>query len=86
MRIWAKGWDSLLKLFSGADEDQQSKKTDEIQLLQEAQEQLNEARNLFARVEDPEMVECAIYSLTAAEKRYNYLIKTFKKDKQSTAL
>ena len=81
MKLWEKGWDSLLKLFSCEAEDKQAIKPDEIQLLQEAREQLNEARNLFARVEDPDMVECAIYSLTAAEKRHNYLIKRFKEDK-----
>jgi hypothetical protein len=85
MNLWAKVWDSLLKILECESEDKPARKTDEIQLLQEAHEQLDEARNLFARAEDPEMVECAIYSLTAAEKRYNYLLKRFK-NKQTTGL
>jgi len=33
---------------------------------------------MFARVVEEEMVDCAIYSINAAEKRYNYLYKKIK--------
>lgn len=49
------------------------------ELLKEAHQELMCAYNMFTRVVDEEMVDCAIYSINAAEKRYNYL---FKKTKQ----
>lgn len=50
------------------------------EIIKEAHQKLTEARNLFAMVDDPEMIDYAIYKLKAAEKRYDYLIKLFKRD------
>lgn len=52
-------------------------KSDE-ELLRQAQEELDQAHNLFSRVDDPDMIESAIYYLKAAEKRYDYLLKKIK--------
>lgn len=54
-----------------------SRKTDE-ELLMEAQAELEQAENLFMRMTEPEMVDCAIFQIYAAEKRYNYLFKLIK--------
>jgi len=50
------------------------------QLLKQAHMELMCAHNMFARVLDEEMVDCAIFSINAAEKRYNYLIRKIKQE------
>lgn len=47
-------------------------------MLQEAYQELVQAQNLFSRVEDPDMIDYAIYAMKAAEERYDYLIKSCK--------
>lgn len=51
--------------------------TDE-ELLEEAGMELKQARNLFTQVEDPEMIDYAIFQLKAAEQRYDYLLRRIK--------
>ncbi|WP_353893312.1 DUF2508 family protein [Proteinivorax hydrogeniformans] len=50
-----------------------------IQLLEEAKKEWQCAREYFNNVSDPELVDYAIFSVQAAEKRYEYLLK---KEKQ----
>lgn len=57
-----------------------TKRGSDKEAIKEAHQKLTEARNLFAMVDDPEMIDYAIYKLKAAEKRYDYLIKLIKKD------
>jgi len=45
------------------------------QLVDQAKEQWQHAMAYFENVSDPELVDYAINSLEAAEKRYNYLLK-----------
>lgn len=45
------------------------------QMAEEACTELQQAHELLNRVTEPDMVEYAVYSLKAAEKRYDYLIK-----------
>jgi len=60
-------------------EDDESKKEVSLEdMLQDAHREVQEAENLFARVEDEEMIDYAILNLQAAEKRYNYLLKIMK--------
>ncbi len=47
------------------------------ELLRDAHEKLNQARNVFART-DPEFIDYAVYNLRAAEERYNSLVKRIK--------
>lgn len=51
------------------------------ELLQQAHEELINAQNLFSRVDEREMVDCAIYYMKAAEVRYDYLIKKIKQNR-----
>ncbi|QGU00595.1 hypothetical protein SYNTR_2001 [Candidatus Syntrophocurvum alkaliphilum] len=44
-------------------------------LLNYAHQEVVEARNLLSSVDDPELIDYAIFKLQAAEKKYNYLIK-----------
>lgn len=49
-----------------------------LQMLELARQELDSAYNLFSRAEDPDLIECAVYNLKAAEKRYDYLLKQTK--------
>ena len=53
---------------------------DPIKMIEAANQEVAAARNLFARAEDPDMIEWAIFNLMAAEKRYNYLLKKYRQD------
>lgn len=52
-------------------------------VLQQAYEELQQARNWFAHLEEPEMIDCAIYKIKAAEKHYDYLLKRIKRKQSS---
>ncbi|MGM0471071.1 MAG: YaaL family protein [Bacillota bacterium] len=45
------------------------------QELEEARQEWLEARAYFEKVSDPQLVDYAIYSLEAAEAKYDYLLK-----------
>ncbi|KUG02554.1 hypothetical protein ASZ90_020050 [hydrocarbon metagenome] len=51
--------------------------SDEV-VLQQAYEELQQAQNWFANLNDPEMVDYAIFKIKAAEKHYDYLLKRIK--------
>ena len=55
----------------------------EENMIEEAHQALIQAQNLFSRVEDPDMIEYAIYSMKAAEERFDYLVRTVKAQKRS---
>ncbi len=44
-------------------------------VLQEAHQELQQAQNWFANLDEPEMIDYAIYKIKAAEKHYDYLLK-----------
>lgn len=50
----------------------------EEELLQDAHQKLEEARNIFSST-DPEFIDYAVYNLRAAEEKYNSLIKQLKR-------
>ena len=50
----------------------------EEQLLEEAFQELVEAHCLFTQVQEPDMIDYAIFHLKAAEQRYDYLIRGIK--------
>jgi|GEM_PF-532522 len=58
----------------------QAAPTDE-ELLQQAHRELLEAHNRFSSIEEPELIDCAIYSLKAAEIRYDYLFRRIKQQR-----
>lgn len=82
MKCWFKCWGALIEVCSANDEDQQPKQPDDIILINQARDELLAARHMFAEMEDPDMVDWAVYNISAAEKRYNYLIKTYRRKKQ----
>lgn len=52
------------------------------QMVRAAGEELKQAQDLLDRVYEPDMVEYAVYSLKAAEKRYDYLIKQIREQRK----
>ena len=82
MKVWLKWWEALREVWLLNGEDKQQKKPDDIILIQEAKDELLTARLMFAQMEDPDMVDWAVYSMTAAEKRYDYLLKNYRQKKQ----
>ncbi len=46
--------------------------------VQQASLEVRQAYQVLAQVEDPDMVDYAVFTLQAAEKRYAYLIKKMK--------
>ncbi|MGI6405841.1 MAG: DUF2508 family protein [Syntrophaceticus sp.] len=68
---------SLTKVFRSRE---RNKYNDEYQALAEAHRDWLAARNYFEHVTDPDLVDFAILSLQAAEKRYEYLWKKMKEN------
>jgi len=78
MKTCSKLWNGIRKAWILTDDKPQTTEVDEIKLIQMAGEEVSAARNLFSAAEDPNMVEWAVYNLTAAEKRYDFLLKKYK--------
>jgi protein subunit release factor A len=78
MRDWRKWLEALCEVCLLNDSKKQQKKPDDIILIQQAQEELLTARQMFALMEDPDMVDWAVYNINAAEKRYDYLLKNYR--------
>ncbi len=56
-------------------------KNEHNNLEQEAQlalEAIKNAENMFNYSDDPELVECAIFQMESARRRYNYMLKRIK--------
>jgi len=81
MKAWATMWNGIRKQWMMRPDEKPSEPVDEIKLIQMAGEEVAAARNIYSAVEDPEMVEWAVYKLTAAEKRYDYLLKKYRQKK-----
>jgi hypothetical protein len=78
VKICATIWDWACNYLVLKEDDESKKEVSLEDMLQDAHREVQEAENLFARVEDEEMIDYAILNLQAAEKRYNYLLKTMK--------
>lgn len=69
---------SLIKPMELQAQPAEEKPFSEEQMVEEAHQALIQAQNLFARVEDPDMIDYAIYSMKAAEERFDFLVKAIK--------
>ena len=83
MEIWSRLYSQLKNCRLFNENHQENVDFSDRELLKEAHRELMCAHNMFARVVDEEMVDCAIYSINAAEKRYNYLYKKIKQEYNS---
>lgn len=60
-------------------------KTQRTNLENEAQlalDAIKNAENMFNYSDDPELVECAIFQMESARRRYNYMLKRIKQQHQ----
>jgi len=81
MKAWSKVWDGIRKPWIIKAEEEPDLEIDDIKVIKMAGDEVAAARNSYAEVEDPDMVDWAVYSLTAAEKRYDYLLKKYRQKK-----
>lgn len=81
MKAWSTMWNGIRKPWIMTPAEEPGEPLDEIKLIQMAGEEVAAARNIYSEVEDPEMVDWAVYKLTAAEKRYDYLLKKYRQKK-----
>jgi len=70
---WLRRWGSFFQ------PEHRSKDLGEEKLLIEAHQEWLAAKRFFDSAEDPDLVDYAIYSLQAAEKKYIYLWKQMRK-------
>jgi hypothetical protein len=78
MKAWRKWWEFISGIFIVEEEDRRADKIDDVVLINEAKYELYTARHIFKEMEDPDMVDWAVYNVFAAEKRYNYLLKIYR--------
>lgn len=83
MKAWALLYEKVQKAWVITEDDASENFKDPKQIIKAAGEDVDAARNLFSRADDPEMVEWAVYNLTAAERRYDYLLKKYRQERQS---
>lgn len=55
-------------------------------MIQQAGQELSQAYQVLSRVEDQEMVDYAVFTLQAAEKRYGYLLKKLREQEKQNKL
>jgi hypothetical protein len=78
MKSWSAIWNDIRRTLIIKDPEESAEPPDEIRLIQIAGEEVAAARNIYSEIEDPDMVDWAVYKLTAAEKRYDYLLKKYR--------
>ncbi len=86
MSLGSNIWNKACRLLNlKEDELQPEPEASDEDILQQAHEELQQAHNCFAHLQEPDMVDYAIYKIKAAEKRYDYLIRRIK-NKENQAL
>lgn len=82
MRAWSRILNSISKnWFMTGEPKTGQKQIDDLAEIKMAIEDMATARSIYSEVDDPELVDWAVYSLTAAEKRYDYLLKKYRQEK-----
>ncbi|MGI5911948.1 MAG: DUF2508 family protein [Syntrophomonadaceae bacterium] len=80
MQRWRSLYNRLLSYRILRDQQPQKSSYSNHDLLKQAHLDLMSAYNMFNRVIDEDMVDCAIFSISASEKRYNYLIRKIREE------
>ncbi|MGE5390378.1 MAG: DUF2508 family protein [Deltaproteobacteria bacterium] len=73
--FWARTRRAIKEYFQPARKEEMI--SDE-EMLQQAHRELLEAQNRFSIIEEPELVDCAIYALKSAEIKYDYILRRIK--------
>lgn len=79
MKVWSKILNRIRTLWVIKNNDEPVGAVDEVKLIQMAGEEVSAARNIYSEIDDPDMVDWAVYKLTAAEKHYDYLLKKYRR-------
>lgn|GEM_PF-572403 len=83
MGIWSRLHNWFLSCQVLNKEDQGNTDFSNYELLKQAHLEIMCAYNMFDRVVDEDMVDCAIFSINAAEKRYSYIIKSIRQEQKA---
>lgn len=75
------GW-RLFRCLKKPGRKEQEKKRIDREMIQQAGAELSQAYQVLSRVEDNDMVDYAVFTLQAAEKRYGYLLKKLKEEEK----
>lgn len=86
MKVWDFVCERVQKAWVITEAEVSDEFRDPIQIIKAAGDDVAAARNLFARADEPEMVEWAVYNLTACEKRYDYLLKKYRHERTKDRL
>lgn len=82
MRVWSRIWNSICRNWLAPGEPETGhNQIDDLTEIKKAVEEMATARSICSQVDDPELVDWAVYSLTAAEKRYDYLLRKYRQKK-----
>lgn len=68
------------KIQKNANDKNANDKNDLYINLENAKKEWEEAKNIFENVSEPDLVDYAIYSVEAAEKKYVYLLRQIKNE------
>ncbi len=79
MRAWSNFWKNISWNPWIMKDKRDINHIDDVEEIKKAVEEMDQARSIYSQVDDPEMVDWAVYSLTAAEKRYDYLLKKYRR-------
>ena len=55
---------------------------DTYKIVEQARREWQDARQRFEQVSDPDMIDSAIFAIEAAEKRYIYLLKKAREERE----
>lgn len=76
-------WKILERCWIGQDELKADRPVSDVQLLKQAQEELDRAHELFLAVVDKDLIDYTIYSMNAVERRYAYILRQIKEARLS---
>ena len=80
--VWSRIWNGICKNWLVTGEPKTShNQIDDLTEINRAVEEMATARSIYSQVDDPELIDWAVYSLTAAERRYDYLLRKYRQKK-----
>ncbi|SHH23038.1 Protein of unknown function [Thermosyntropha lipolytica DSM 11003] len=51
----------------------------DLEMLEDAKTELYQAHNILSHIEEPDMLDWAIFNLRAAEEKYNFILRRIKR-------
>lgn len=80
MRAWSRILNGMCRNWWVTGEPERGQKhIDDLSEIKTAAEDLAIAQKIYSEMGDPELVDWAVYSLMAAERRYDYLLKKYRR-------